>query len=205
VINKIYEGPDKDRYFQKSRVFLYPVLETKRGGKITPINTFVSWDKVCKKSDRRLICTYELRNDVEFEKYEKKVLLGNELFYDFREGVPIDGKRIGIYIFDFNKFAVDWDLFIKGAYSRMKTEVKKRIKTYYNGNNSNSVYVDSYINPNKYYEIYSRILGVPESTLRGGELCNRPDFERENLKISIKDIAAWNNSVNLQPTQKPTQ
>lgn len=193
MIKSLYRGPNGEMYFQKSRVFLYPVLETKRGGSVTPINTFVSWSGNISQMDRKLICTFYLRNDADYRKFEKTALLGNELFHDFKEGE--DGT--GIYVFDFNKHAVDFDTFIKGAYSRFKPLFKEKIKKYYNGNNANSVYVDSFINPNKYYEMYSDILGMPVSQLKGGELCDHPDFEKEHLKMLIKDFAVTEKSVDL--------
>jgi len=197
VIKSLYRGPNGEMYFQKSRVFLFPVLETKRGGlSITPINTFISWTGRITQDDRKLICTFYLRNDKDFRKFEKMSLLGNELFENFME-VQEDDKNVGIYIFDFNKHAVDFDTFLKGKYSRLKDEFKARIKRYYNGNNSNSVYVDSFVNPNKYYNMYSDILGMPVSQLKGGELCDRPDFQKEHLRISIKEDSITENSVNL--------
>lgn len=194
MIKSLYRGPNGKMYFQKSRVFLYPVLETKRGGSVTPVNTFVSWADNITHTDRKLICLFNLRNDKDYLDFEKKVLLNNELFYDFKEGKD----RVGVYIFDFNKYAVDFDVFLKGAYSRFKPTVKQRIKKYYNGANSNSVYIDSFINPKKYYEIYSDILGVSISHLKGGELCDRPDFEKEHLKMVIKGTGITDNSVDLR-------
>jgi hypothetical protein len=38
VIKSLYKD-----YFQKSRVFLYPALEIKRGGSVTPVETYISW------------------------------------------------------------------------------------------------------------------------------------------------------------------
>ena len=196
MIKSLYKGPHGNGYFQKSRIFLYPALETKRIGSVTPINTFISWTGKITQDDRKLICTYYLRNDKEFVNFEKRALLNNELFDDFKEAKD-DEKRVGIYIFDFNKYAVDFDTFLKGKYSRFKSTIKQRIKNHYNGNNSNSVYVDSFINPNKYYEMYSDILGMPVSQLKGGELCDRPDFQKEHLRISIKEDSITENSVNL--------
>lgn len=201
MITRLYKGPNNEMYFQKSRVFLYPVLETKRGGSVTPINTFVSWADNISQVDRKLICLFTLRNDSDFRKFEKTMLLGNELFHDFKEGE--DGT--GIYVFDFNKHAVDFDTFLKGTYSRFKPVFKNRIKAYYNGNNANAVYVDSFINPNKYYDMYSHILAMPVSQLKGGELCDKPDFEKEHLKLLVKSLSVTETSVDLPLTIKPTQ
>jgi len=202
VIKSLYRRPNGEMYFQKSRVFLYPVLGVKKSGSVTPINTFVSWaEGGITQRDRKLICTFYLRNDKDYLQFEKQSLLKNELFHDFKEGP--DG--IGAYVFDFNKHAVDFDTFLKGAYSRFKPFVKDRIKKHYNGNNSNSVYVDSFINPKKYYDIYSDILGMPVSQLKGGELCDKPNFEKEHLKMSFKEDLVSKKSLDLLKQQKPTQ
>jgi hypothetical protein len=193
VIKELYKGPNNEMYFQKSRVFLYPVLETKRGGSVTPINTYVSWADNITRIDRKLICTFYLRNDADYRAFEKNMLLKNELFHDFKEGE----NGVGIYIFDFDKHAVDFDSFLTGSYSRFKPLFKQRIMKHYNGNNANSVYVDSFINPNKYYEIYSQILAMPVSQLKGGELCDRPDFIKEHLKMLVKDLTVSEKSLDL--------
>ena len=193
MLDKLYKGPDNDPYFQKSRVFLYPVLETKKGGGVTPINTYVSWEGNFKETDQKLICTFYLRNDPEFKRFEKISLFGNELFYDFREGV--DGT--GIYIFDFAKHAFGWKAFIDGKYSRMGNVIRERVKKHFNTNNANAVYVDSFINPAKYYEIYARLLNVRVDTLIGGELCDKPHFEKEKLKLLVKEVKLRNISLDL--------
>ncbi len=71
-------------YFQKSRVFLYPILGIKRGVSVTPINTYVSWEGHYKPEDCKLICTYHIRDDKEAKMFEKSALLGNRLFHDVK-------------------------------------------------------------------------------------------------------------------------
>lgn len=179
-------------YFQKSRVFLYPVLETKRSESTTPVDTFISWEGKFSREERKLICTFYLRSDAEFKLFEKVKLFGNPMFQDFKEGE----NGMGIYMFDLKEFGSDWDLFLKGQYSKMSIEVKNRIKRHY-GNTPNGVYADSFINPQKYYPIYADLLGVKLETLNGGELCDHPDFEKELLKMSVKDVTVPNKSVDL--------
>lgn len=183
-------------YFQKSRVFLYPVLETKRGGSVTPIDTYVSWEGKYSPADRKLICTFYLRNDVDYKRFEKNSLIGNEMFWDFHEGET----GLGIYVFDFEKLAINWDLFLKGQYSRMEQVVKERITRHYASNSANAVYVDSFLYPAKYYHIYADLLNVPVSTLKGGELCDKPDLMKEHLKMLIKGEVVSGKSLDLPQT-----
>ena len=201
MIETLYTGTKGEKYFQKSRVFLYPILETKTKGAVTPIQTFVSWEGRFAPADRRLMCTFYLRDDVDFKNFEKGLLFGNPLFEDFKEAP----NGVGIYIFNFDKFAVDWDTFLKGKYSNFKSEAKTRISNYYNNNNANSVYVDSFVNPKKYYEIYSELLRVPVNVLKGGELCDKPDFNKERLKMEIKDVEVSDKSLDLLNSKTNTK
>lgn len=180
-------------YFQKSRVFLYPVLETKKSESTTPIDTFISWDNNISPEDMKLICTFYLRNDDDFRKFEKIKLVGNPLFHDFKEGE----NGVGIYIFDFKQFAADWEMFLKGKYSKLSPTVKERIRRHYGTNTANGVYVDSFLDPKKYYPIYADLLNVHISALEGGELCDLPNVEKELLKMSVKEIGVSDKSLDL--------
>lgn len=192
MIDSIYNS-NGDFYFPKSRVFLYPLLEMRRDNSVRPLNTYVAWKDNIVREDRWLICTFYLRNDVEYKAYEKRVLLGNPMFQDFKESD--DG--IGMYIFSFKKYAADWDNFLQGKYSKFSSATKDKIKKNYPGNSVDAVYIDSFLNPKKYYPIYARLLNVHISTLEGGELCDMPDFNKETLKMSLKDNSVKNNSLDL--------
>lgn len=179
-------------YFQKSRIFLYPVLETK-GGSIVPIETYLSWEGKISQEERKLICTFHLRSDPDYRNFEKRMLMGNPMFQDFREGE----NGVGIYIFNFRDLKDDWDMFLQGKYSKLSSLTKDRIKKYYGSNTANGVYVDSFLYPKKYYAIYAELLGVPISTLEGGELCDLPDFSKELLTMSVKEVTVSDKSLDL--------
>ena len=172
---------------------MYPVLDTKKGGSVTPLGTYVIWDDHFNENDQKLMCIFYLRNDLDFKKFEKISLFGNELFHSFYEGE----EGVGIYVFDFSKYHIDWKNFIQGKYSKLSFIIKDRIKRYFNNNNANAVYVDSFLNPVKYYDIYSRLLNVKIDTLKGGELCDCPNFEKERLKMSVKSVEIRNSSLDL--------
>ena len=53
-------------YFQKSKVFLYPLLKLKKGLDFVPVETYVSWDGVYETSDYKFICVYKSKFDEEF-------------------------------------------------------------------------------------------------------------------------------------------
>jgi hypothetical protein len=172
-------------YFQKSRVFMYPILEIKRGASVTPIETYLSWETQYSLSDRKLICHYHLRDDAEFITFEKEKLLGNKLFYDFKQ---VEDNK-GVYIFDFNSYSEDWDAIVSGKYSKLSSIYKKKVENFYGRTNSNYAYIESYMYPEKYYKMYSEMIGVKESILKEvGELCDLIDFSKETLKTSVKNL-----------------
>jgi hypothetical protein len=172
-----------NEYFQKSRIFLYPALNIPRGGSVTPIETYVSWSGYYKQEDKKLIAVYHLRSDKEFIEFEKNKLFKNSMFSDFYE--TDDSK--GVYVFDYEPFTEDWTLFTEGKYSKLSKTVKDRILSYYANSKKNYVYVDSYINPHLYYDLYSRLLECDKQLLEDvGELCDRPDIERETLTATVK-------------------
>lgn len=176
-------------YFNKSRIFLYPLLDIKRGSSITPIETYISWNDMIIPKDRKFICLYHLRDDIQYRQFEKVKLFGNPLFDDFKE---LEDNKV-IYIFNFDKYGEDWNNFLKGKYSKLSPELRKKIKEFFKSNPSNSVRLDSFLNPNKYFNLYADLLGVDSNLLKEvGELCSFPDIEKETLILNTKSL----NSVN---------
>jgi hypothetical protein len=172
-------------YFQKSRVFLYPALEIKRGVSVTPVQTYVSWEGRYKPEDMKFICLYQLREDEDFQRFERVKLVGNRLFHDF-EQVDEDS---GIYIFDYSPFEHDWQCFLSGSYSRMTDVHKRKIKDFYGSYSHNFEYIDSFLEPHKYYKIYARLLDVKVDLLKEvRELCSVPELESEQLKIEANHL-----------------
>jgi hypothetical protein len=172
-------------YFQKSRVFLYPALDIRRGGSVTPIQTYVSWADIYLPEDRKFVCLYHLRDDEDFMRFEKQKLLGNKHFHDFKEV----GDEKGAYVFDYRFMGVDWDHFISGKYSKMSEVHKSVVRQFYGTYSSSFVYIESMLYPEKYYEKYSKILNVDVGLLEEvGELCSIPDLTRERLVMDVKPI-----------------
>jgi len=166
------------RYFQKSKIFMYPLLGIKKGSSVTPIQTYVSWDDKYKPGDAKLITTYHKRQDPEYLNFEKNILLKHNRLIDTSE---LDSETI-IFVFDYSDYKESWDYFINGRYSCMNKEVKNKVKNFFPKNSGNYTYVDSYLFPEKYFSIYSKLLNWPEEKLREvGELCTPPDLQQETL------------------------
>lgn len=174
-----------NEYFQKSKIFIYPALGISRGGSVTPIRTYLSWDGKYSANDCKLLVLYHLRDDPEFIKFEKTSLLKNKFFEDFYE---LEENK-GLYVFDFSDYKKDWEYFLEGRYSKLSVLFKTAILLYYQKSKKNYVYVDSYINPEMYFEIYSKLLGCDVDVLREvGELCDKPDLDKEHLTLKEKEL-----------------
>lgn len=172
-------------YFQKSRIFIYPILEIRRGASVTPIETYISWDEQYSSKDMKLVCVYHLRDDIEFLKFEKEKLLNNKHFFDFKQ---IEGNK-GVYVFDFSEYAKDWNKLMLGKYSELSYQYKKKIENFYGKRDSNYAYVESFLYPEKYYSMYAEMLKVKEALLREvKELCSELDFDKEKLTASIINL-----------------
>lgn len=180
-------------YFQKSKVFLFPALGIKRGTSVTPIETYMLWGDKIKITDRKLVCLYYLRDDSEFISYEEKFLLQNPLFEDYQEV----GNDKAIYIFNFDKYADDFDKVAQAKYSEISEELKKKIKDVYGAGSANYMYIKSYLYPEQHWETYAEILcPCPDDReemynilKEVRELCSKPDMKREKLKkISTKSL-----------------
>ena len=174
-----------EEYFQKSKIFLYPAIMIPRGTSVTPICTYTSWEGHYKHEDCKLMCLYHLRDDAEFKQFEKNRLFNNMLFDQFYE---LDGKK-GMYVFDFSSYKEDWQYFLDGKYSKFSLNLKSSINIYYMNSKKNYVYVDSYINPEMYFEIYSELLECDVKILeKVGELCDKPNLDKETSHIKVKEL-----------------
>lgn len=183
-------------YFQKSKIFLYPLLSIQKGSSVTPIKTYISYDGYCTENDCKLLLVFHKRDDQEYFKFEKSKLFGNRLYCDYFE---IDSKTV-VYVFDFSEYKEDWKHFLNGKYSNMSTFVKDRILDYYRGNVKNYFHVHCFLYPEEHYEDYADMLECDISVLMEvGQLCDLPDLEKEKLLINLyKDDRHEQHASNLK-------
>lgn len=176
VIEKIY-----NKYFQKSRSFLLPMLGLKKACAFMPIQSYLAWEDKYSTKDYNLILTYHVSDKYEWEKYLVETLMANELFNDYHQ---TDDPSIIVLSFDLNCIATDYDHVLAGRYSKLSKVLKKRIRDYYNYNSAEWAYMESFLFPDKYIPIYGKILDVEEEHIRfTGELCDLPNLDKETLKI----------------------
>jgi hypothetical protein len=190
MIKSLYPG-----YFQKSGVFLFPILGISKGTSVTPKGIYTSLKGHYDHGDYKLITSYYLRDDPEFRVFEKNKLLGNKYYHDFLE----TSKNVGVYIFDLSEYKKDWDYFLQGKYSKLSRNLKDIILGHYGKSKKNYVYVDSYLNPEMYFDIYSKLLGCDPKLLSVvGELCDKPNLHKETLEITLKNLEKEGLSLNSQ-------
>lgn len=172
------------KYFQKSRSFLYPALGIRRTSNISPTGTYLSLEGKVDPEDMKLIVAFKATEDEGFKTFENQMLTTNPLFES-----KIDVKEYTLYIFNFEMYKDDWFNFLLGKYSKLSVVLKRAIKSYYGESSSEYKYMDTYLYPEKYHGVYSKLLDVDIDTLKSiKELCDPCDIEKETLKIPIEDL-----------------
>lgn len=185
MIDKIHE-----KYFQKSKSFLYPALGISRTSKFHPDNTFISIDGKIGAEEMKLICKFKNNDSTEFLNFESQMLLGNPLF---SEKLISSHDQILYYVFDFKIYQSDWFYFLTGKYSKLSNVLKRAIKHYYGEESSEYLYIETYLYPEKYFEVYARLLDIHVDEIKAiGELCNSWNMDKEILKIPLEDLVVSN-------------
>lgn len=181
-IKDIYPG-----YFQKSKIFLYPLIVEKRDSANMPLETYLAWNEHgIGLQDGKLICEFLNLKTEEFRNFQNEQLFTSPYFTDL---VEIDDKII--YIFDLKLIEEDFDHVIRGKYSKLSDESKLRIKEHFGAETANYAFIHSYLYPEQHIDRYASFLttenkDIPELTkilTDLGELCSKPDYRKELLKL----------------------
>ena len=174
-IKKLY-----NRYFQKSKSFLFPILGIKKNSTYPPLDVYLSWENVYDITDKKLIVTYKKHDTNDWKKYISD-LMNNHLFNDYH---LTEDDSIIVLSFDLNCVKDDYEKVLDGKYSKVSNLLKKKIRDYYSFNSPEWTYMESFLFPEKYTKFYSDMLDVNEEHIRfTGELCDKPNLELETLKI----------------------
>lgn len=172
------------QYFQKSKVFLYPLLGIKKGVDFVPAETFLSWGGHYDVKDKLFFCLYDQKETPEWHKFENLYLLQNILFYDY---VQLE-KGLHLYVFDMSEYTSDYNNVCKGTYSSIAAETKDIIINFFGEKGRLAQYMEEYLYPEFYHGDYAEDLGVTlDSLLSVWELCDKPNFEKEELVYKKPD------------------
>jgi hypothetical protein len=192
-LNNIYKD-----YFQKSKVFLYPLLNIKKGVQFVPDETYMSWKDIYDIKDCQFICIYKLnpKKPNEFRNFELKYIKTNRLF---RHSVNLGNNTVGI-VFDFSKYKNDIKRMINGEYSKISKITKEKILDFFGDKGTIAEYIESYLYPTYWHEDYANILNVSLSCIEDvHELCDKPDLKKECFnKISPEMKLFKQNIISLQ-------
>jgi hypothetical protein len=179
-----YIYPD---YFQKSRVFLYPMLGF--GFKSVPVEfkTYMMIEDPTGQ-DRSLLAIdffkdkiEEGRSNASFEEFFIKKVMTNERFLNSE----LINEHTVRAVFDLSDIKEDVKHVKNGNYSKIAELMKRKLTFYYPLNHANRPFIESYLYPNWYIKIYANLLDVSEKLLQEvGELCDKPNFEKEHVVLS---------------------
>ena len=166
-------------YFQKSNVFLYPLLGIGRKAKYVPLQTYACWDSVYSPEDCKLILEYKTKQTKEFKDFAKKYLDNHVMYHDF---VELSKEKV-IYIFDLSKaYKPDHKRFMKGKYSQFSLNAKILIIDFFGEADKAGEYIHTFLTPDESFELYANYFKVDKELLESiGELCSKPDIEKETL------------------------
>lgn len=188
VINALYK-----KYFQKSKIFIYPLLDIRRGAQIVPVETYVAWNDSYYPEDKKFICVYD-PSQKGYADFEKNVLLKHNRLCEY---VKINSKQT-VYVFDFSDMGTDWDKMIAGQYSKLSDDIKRKIINFFDKHSGNYVYVTSYMFPKSFFNRYAEILNVSVTLLEEvGELCDKPDLEKERLLLEVANLEIKDSTLSL--------
>jgi hypothetical protein len=189
VINQLYK-----KYFQKSKILLYPLLGIERGN-IAPLEVYLSIEGKYTPQDQKLICVYDPTSDENYlelkkERLEKHSLLSEQF---------VDKNGHEVFVFDFSKYASTWNLLLDGKYSQIPIKEKNIILNFFEKNSGNYIYIHSYLFPNKWHERYAEILDVPVDLIKEvNELIDKPDFEKETFHYKVEHSKAVEAKVAIE-------
>lgn len=175
LIKKLYS-----KYFQKSRSFLLPILGIKKNTTFPSINSYLCWEGMYVLTDYKLILTYYVDTDPKWNNYLLHILMNNPFFHEYHE---IDKEYVALS-FDMQSFKDDFEHVLFGRYSKLSKLTKGKIREYYGYHTPEWAYVESFLFPDKYMQLYSELLDVHIQHIKHtGELCDKPDIDKETLKL----------------------
>lgn len=178
-------------YFQKSKIFLYPLLGIKKGAKYTPEETYVSWKGEYSIEDMQFVCYYKNKSTKAYQKFEEETIFTNEHFVDYHLIKP--GHHI--YVFDFEQYPQTWAAFTEGMYSHINEREKGVIMDFFEKKGVISDTVESYLHPEYYHDDYAKELRVDIELLQKvHETCSKPNLDQETCTFKRNYVSLSENS-----------
>ena len=174
-------------YFQKSKIFLYPLLGFTRQSVPVELETYMEVKDLSGQNKTLMAVDYFTDRPTEciwkitFDQYFNRHIKMNKRFVS-SEWVNDNTLRV---IYDLSDLSDDVKCVKAGKYSMISPYSKKKLVNFFPYGHGNQVYLRSFLFPEKYMETYASILDVKVDLLkRVGELCDRPDLEKERIHFN---------------------
>lgn len=175
-------------YFQKSKVFLYPLLAIKKGVRFVPSETYMSWNGIHGVEDNHIICIYDVSDKIlsKYKLFEDQYIRNNK---KFKYTIDLENRNKKAIVFDLSRYKNDIDRLIKGEYSKISKRTKEIITEFFGEHGTIAEYVESYLYPTYWHEDYAQLLDVSLETIQKVyELCDKPDLDKENFKYKSTEL-----------------
>ena len=165
-------------YFQKSKVFLYPLLKLRKGMAYVPIQTYICMEQSYTINDCMFICEYHVKSSDKFIAFYERYLKNHKYFNKYM----YQGKNYHLFIFDLKDHKKDFDRFIQGKYSQFSLESKLAILDFYISSGNMMQYMHSYLSPEFAHVDYAKALNIDVDIIKEvHEVCSIPNIEKETL------------------------
>jgi hypothetical protein len=184
-------------YFQKSKVFLYPLLKLRKGLKYVPIQTYVCWEHVYTSGEYKLLCEYNVKSGKGFKEFCDRYLNCHVLF---EKELDISENK-HVFIFNLSPHKNDFNRFLQGKYSQFSLDSKITILDFFGSSGKMLSFVQSFLSPDSAHEDYAKALGVDKETIEEiYEVCSKPDIEKETFHEDneILNCLLTKNSIYLE-------
>ena len=186
-------------YFQKSKVFMYPLLGLKKGLTYVPRQTYIAWEDVYSTEDTMFVCLYRTPMSVKFRKFLDIYIESNKYYHETIE--LTDNKHLVVY--DFSKLKFDYDNFISGKYSNISIDSKISILDYFNDDQKVSEYIHSFLSPQDSHDEYAEFFGISKDQIEDvHEICTPPDLIKETLEDINYKLSRLLEDVSISLTNK---
>jgi hypothetical protein len=179
TIPKVYP-----EYFQKSKIFLYPLVRLPSRSNPVKFETYFSPEEHL-VDDKVFItvhyfldqpnddCNYKNMN---FERFISEIVTVHKRFVSVKK----IQTNVVECLFDLSEYREDVPFFLEGKYSKMSENSKKIIANFFYKTHPNYAYVESFVYPELYHKSYAEHLDVNVELLKEVvELCDKPDFNKE--------------------------
>lgn len=169
------------KYVHKSRIFCYPQLGIPRNLGYSPEQTYAACSSKFSVADMKLTLVYKDCMSSKAQYILKKYVYPSPILAGFEE-LP---NETLIAWFDFSKQADDWEHFLNGRYSRFSKPWKKKLLSFYSGNQGNWQVMNKMLHPYYYHDEIAKLFNVPISIIRETrEIIDKPDFCKEEYQFN---------------------